>query len=166
MNQKDFRAIFASILVPEGFTSARNTFYRRLGNVFLIIDLQKSAYGGSYYVNLGLYVDEVGLTAPPPFHRTHLMGRLESIVPKDARERLVPALDLEIPMNAEERSSIIREMMEQFGLPYLNPLATVDGIADFLSPEKKNYRGVTLALREVVSRLTGRTDGLLPEQRG
>jgi hypothetical protein len=166
MNYKELKEVFARVLLPLGYTATKNMFFRRIGEVFLIVDLQKSNFGGSYYVNIGLFVDEEAkLTQPPPFHKTHLIQRLESIVPQATRDKLVPALDLEVPMRADDRSAVITSAMEQFGSHYLNPLSTIEGIADFLSPEKRNFAGVTLALRSIISRRTGRDDVLLPEQR-
>jgi hypothetical protein len=78
------------------------------------------------------------------------------IMPQSVAETLVPASDLEVPMAAAERSAIITKMLEEYAIPYLNSLSTIDGIADYLSPEKRNFAGVTLALREINRRRTGR----------
>jgi hypothetical protein len=166
MNYKELKSIFARVLLPLGYTAAKNMFFRRIGEVILIVDLQKSTFGGNYYVNIGLFVDEeVKLTQPPPFHKTHLKQTLTSIVPQVVRDKLVPALDLEVAMRADDRSDIITSAMVRYGLPFLTPLGSIEGIADFLDPQKRNFALVTLALRSIISRRTGRDDVLLPEQK-
>ncbi len=156
MNQKKLKAVFADVLLPLGYTNVKNTFFRRLDDVFTIVDLQKSNFGGRYYVNVGLFIDDgAKLTQPPPFHETHLIQRLEAIVPQSVRDTLAPALDLEVAMGATERSAVISNALEQYGVPFLNSLSTTEGIANYLRPENRNFAGVTLALREIISRRTG-----------
>ena len=153
MNFKQLKSVFANVLLPLGYTNVKNMFFRRIGDVFTIVDLQKSDFGGKYYINIGLFVDDgVNAAQPPPFYKTHLIQRLESIVPQAVRDTLVPALDLELPMSDSERSAVISNALKQYGLPYVDSLSTIEGIADYLSPEKRNFAGVTLALREIIRR--------------
>lgn len=155
MNYKQFKSVFSDVLLPLGFTNVKEMYFRKTGQVFGIIDIQKSDWGGTYFINIGIYVDEGGhLTQPPPFHKVHLKQRLASIAPKPVGESPLPAFDLEVAMGAAERSAVIKNALVQYGVPYLESLSTLNGIADYLSPEKRNFAGVTLALREIVSRLT------------
>lgn len=156
MNYKQFKTVFANVLLPLGFTNVKNMFFRRAGDIFAIVDLQKSDWGGDYFVNIGIYVaDNEKLKQPPPFRNAHLKQRLEAIVPRPVCTKLLPALDLEIPMSAAERSLTVTTALEDYAVPYLNTLATIEGIADYLRPEKRNFAGVTLALREIIARRTG-----------
>jgi hypothetical protein len=157
MNKKQLKSLFTNLLLPIGYTCAGDMFFRRVGEVFLIVDLDKSRFGGTFTVNIGLFVDEGDkLTQPPPFHLTHMKQTLTTIAPQAVRDKLVPALNLEEPMKDHERSDIITAALEEYGLPYLNSLSTIEGIADYLSPENRNFAGVTLALREIIRRRTGR----------
>jgi hypothetical protein len=166
MNYEQFKAVFANALLPLGYANVKNTFFRRIGDVFLIVDLQKSDFGGSYYVNLGLFLDEgSSLMQPPPFHKSHLMQRLEAIISQSDRNELVPALDLEVPMAANKRTSLVMNAVEQHVLPYLTPLGTIEGIADHLRPGGAKPALVTLRLRDIIYRRTGDPTVLLPEQR-
>jgi hypothetical protein len=163
MNKKQLKAVLANILLPLGYTGTKDMFFHRIGDIFLIVDLFKSPHGGSFTVNIGMYVDEGGnLTQPPPFHQTHLPITLEWLVPKTICAELVSALNFELAMKDEARSTLISSAFVQYGLPFLNSLSTIEGIADYLSPEKRNFAGVTLALREIISQRTGR-DYRLPE---
>jgi hypothetical protein len=157
MNKKQLKAVIADVLLPLGYTAPRDMFFRRIGDIFLIVDLDKSRFGGSFTVSIGLFVDEVAkLTQPPPYHETHMIQTLTRIAPQAVRDKLVPALNLEVPMKDHERSAIITSALEGYGLPYLTSLSTIEGIADCLSPDKRNMPLVTLALREIISRRTGR----------
>jgi hypothetical protein len=165
MNYKQFKAVVGSVFVARGYTNVKSMFFRRIGEVFTIVDLQKSDFGGRYYINIGLFVDESGhSTQPPPFHKTHLKQRLASIVPQSVRDTLVPATDLEVSMSAAERSTVLTSALEQYAVPYLDSLSTVDGIADYLTPEAKNFAGVTLALRDIIRRRTGREQPHIEER--
>jgi hypothetical protein len=155
MNYKEFKAVFASLLLPLGYANVKNMFFRRIGDVFSIVELQKSDWGGNYYVNLGVFVDEGGhLPQPPPIHKAHLQQRLESkfFIPQAVRETLVPALNLEVPMRAAERSAVISNALEQYVIPYLNSISTIEGIADYISPDRGNVAFVTLKLRDIIRR--------------
>jgi hypothetical protein len=157
VNKKQLKSVLAGVLVPLGYTCVKDTFFRRNGEVFLIVDLEKSPFGGSFDVNIGIYVDEGGeLAQPPPFHQTHMIQRLPAIATQTVRNTLVPALDLETAIRDNERSATIASALEQYGLPFLNSLSTLQAIADYLSPERRNFAGVTLALREIIKRRTGR----------
>lgn len=155
MNYKEFKAIFANLLLLHGYAHVKNMFFRRLGDVFTIVDLQKSDWQGSYYVNIGVFVDEGGhLPQPPPIHKAHLQQRLESefFIPQSARDAIVPALNLEVPMKAAERSAVISNALEQYVIPYLNSVSTIEGIADYINPDKGNVAFITLALRDIIRR--------------
>lgn len=157
MNKKQLKAVLASVFLPLGYSSVKNMFFRRVGEVFLIVNLDKSPYGESFMVDLGLYVDESGsLAQPPPYNKTHIIQPLTRIVSQDVRDALVPALDLELPMAAKERSDLISSVLEQHAVPYLNSLSTLEGIADRLVHWKYDSPIAKLELREILSRRTGR----------
>ncbi len=48
MNKKQLKSAFADVLLPLGYAGVKDMFFLHIGDVFLIVDLEKSSFGGSY----------------------------------------------------------------------------------------------------------------------
>jgi len=161
MNKKDLKSVLAELLLPLGYVEARDMFFRQADDVFLTIHLEKSSFGGNFTVNIGIFVNaDRKLKHPPPYHQTHLRQTLFTIAPQVVRNALIPALDLEVPMAAKERATVILDAIRNYALPFLDSLSTIEGIADYLSPARQNFAGVTLALRDIIKSRTGREQAM------
>jgi uncharacterized protein DUF4304 len=125
MNTSQLKRLFDAALSPAGFRRRKDSWYRLNEDVITVVNLQKSQWGGQFYINLGIYLRVLGNSISPPEYQCHVRARLTAI----AGDRMSPieaALDLEgkeMPM--EEREGILRRSLEEIALPFLNDRSTV-----------------------------------------
>jgi hypothetical protein len=91
----------------RGFTRRGSTWSRRGDDIITMINLQKSQYGQSYYVNWGfvLFPDE-STTDKPAYRDCGIAIRLGRLLAEEEKE-IGWLLDLEVALDDETRSSRI-----------------------------------------------------------
>jgi uncharacterized protein DUF4304 len=120
MNTKEFDELFAAVLEPAGFRRRKDTWYRSNEDTITLVNLQKSQWGGQYYVNLGIYLRDIGKATSPPEHHSHIRLRLTAIAGY-ASTTIEQALDLEHPgISAEQRKTTIAHALQTLALPFLS----------------------------------------------
>jgi hypothetical protein len=123
------RALFDKTLREQGFKKAAGSWYSDRPETVLVVNLQKSQYGYSFYINLGIWLKAVGESVAPKEHHCHVRIRLESI----AGEGLSKALDMENSTVVEEdRKMIIVTGIVEVAIPWLEACNSLDGIRKML----------------------------------
>jgi hypothetical protein len=134
-------------LAPAGFKlqNKRKTWYRPEKHTLLMVNLQKSDFGGQYYINLGVSLKSLAEDQWPPIHHCHIGRRLNTLAPD--RSGLKVALDLECPhMNDKQRIQVVSSCMEEFALPFLFKLISIEGIKEALTERRLPGAAVMLAV--------------------
>ena len=145
-NTKKLRAVIDAVLTSYGFTKRRSAWYRYYPETIVVLDLQKSDYGGQYYVNLAVTLRALNPEDYPPEHKCHIRMRLERIVDDAAKVSAVFNLE-DSSIGAEERLQHIREMIKA-GAEWLQRLSTVEAIVHELrSNESVRNRTILPARR-------------------
>jgi hypothetical protein len=95
-------------LTKLGFEKGGLNWYKHYKEVIHVVALQKSAWGNSYYINLAVWVNELGSSEQPKCRECHLQVRLDSI--DGSPNEIDAALNEEDywKMNAEQRRDIIK----------------------------------------------------------
>jgi hypothetical protein len=120
MNTKELQRLFDAVLGPAGFQRRKETWYRMNEDTITLVNLQKSQWGGQYYVNLGVYLRDLGQSKSPPEYQCHIRARLTAIA-GDERAAIEEALDLEasgIPI--KQRGDVLRRGLADIAVPFLN----------------------------------------------
>lgn len=107
----------ANLLKPLRFKKTRTTWHRSAAETVLVLNVQKSEFGPTLYVNLGVYLRRLGEETAPPEYRCHIRSRLDRVV-GDAGS-LVEALDLDSSLSDQERQEVVIHAIVQNGLPWL-----------------------------------------------
>jgi hypothetical protein len=103
------------------------TWYRNTDDVIQAMNLQKSQYGPSYYVNLGWWLRSLGDAKFPKDHQWHIGIRLESLAGTRADE-VKALMDLESGISEKERGRQLQELFESELRPVLDRTRSVDGL--------------------------------------
>jgi len=69
----------APLMKSAGFSKKGRTWWRAHAEAIDVLNLQKSEFGDQLYVNLAVYLRELGAEDRPPQHRCHLRARLERV---------------------------------------------------------------------------------------
>ncbi len=117
--------VFEQNVQQAGFIKKRGSWYFNGAETILVVNLQKSNYGKQYYVNLAVYVKQFGEERFPKEHKCHIRIRLDAVV-TDRTERTLNADDSSLP--EEERRNAVAQLMQTKAIPFLQRMATLDGI--------------------------------------
>jgi hypothetical protein len=138
-----------SVLIPLGFRRERLSWYSAGEETVRVVNLQKSDWGNQYYVNLAVWILELGVARHPPEHRCHVRVRLSSLVPDSGG--LEMALDLENEaLPPADRARRIESAMERYATPVILVMRSVREMQAWL--ESGTAPGVVLsrAARELL----------------
>lgn len=147
-NTKELESIITNQLKPNGFRKRGLNWYKRTDDTICVVNLQKSSYGGQYYINLGVFVTALDTSIDcPPEYECHIRERLTSIVPN--RSQLEQALNLEgRDMDTKDRVDAISESIQKYGLPWLVNFATLDSIRSTLNADTDEKLNVFVGLKQ------------------
>ena len=112
------------VLSQQGFKKKGATWYRQAAGTLQAVDLQKSAYGGQFYVNLcfvpeGMEVDGMPF---PKVHKCPIWIRIDSAF-ADSQRQLEELFDLEQQVVAEATRTIgIQDMLIRLVVPFFDQL--------------------------------------------
>lgn len=132
------QAALAGFALSAGAVKRSGAWYRRGDDVVTVLELQKSQYGPKYYLNIGLWLLSLGDVPYPKPVQCHAQTRLEVQVPQVLRPELEKLMDLEAPIDDEDRRSQLQMLFSEHLSPILDVsrrVATLrsDG-AGFLKP--------------------------------
>jgi hypothetical protein len=92
-NTKQLESAMSEILKDENFQKKGNSWYMDGADSICVINLQKSDWGGQYYVNLGVSLKCLESSPFPKEHKCHIRSRLCELV--EDQELLSQSLNLE-----------------------------------------------------------------------
>jgi hypothetical protein len=116
-----------------GFRKKARNWWRTDAYTVQVLNLQKSQFGEQLYVNLAVYLSELGNEISPPHNRCHIQARLERIVDAKYWNEIVTA------ESATPPSPAFVEAILKGGVAWLDRVSTPDGIRTYLKEggEKK-----------------------------
>ncbi|EJM98701.1 DUF4304 domain-containing protein [Phyllobacterium sp. YR531] len=146
-------AIIDDELSNCGFKKRQTTWYFKTARGVLVLDLQKSAYGHQFYINLAsapIEVETIGYPTPKEY-KCPLRLRLDSAYPQLSDE-LKLVLDLEnLSIGDEGRTAVIRRVVSEYSVPFLMKLDGMQKIKRSLHDGSLDRAFVALALGKFTS---------------
>lgn len=119
-----------SSLKANNFIKKSGSWYREVDESVMVVNLQKSNYGNTFYINLGVWFKRFGQSQFPKEQQCHIRIRLSSLT----GEELDNALNLENTAVTEvDRQLTIDGAISQRALPFLSACSTVNGVRSMLS---------------------------------
>ena len=103
-----------TFLKSHGFNGSKNFWFKKAGVVNQLIELQKSAWSTSYYLNIGfIMAPDVVIKKKTPSHKWHYTCRFEDLTKWDNAKRNF-YFGLEEEMNDEELSAKLKTILTEF----------------------------------------------------
>ncbi|WP_131994283.1 DUF4304 domain-containing protein [Dokdonella fugitiva] len=123
MEKTYFQKLFGRLLREHGFMKQGSRWYRSIGEVLQIADLQKSNFGQQFYVNLcwvptGMTVDGMPI---PKEQNCPIRIRLSAAYPNQEGD-ISQGLDLENKLTDDERERRVAWMTRDLMLPLFERL--------------------------------------------
>jgi hypothetical protein len=98
----------------------------------LLIDLQRAKYVAGPYTNFGAYYRRYGTDSRPKLTDCQVYTRSEDLIPTSEIFRLSDLVNPDTNIPDADRSRELRQLVLNFGLPWLEGLVSFDGARDFL----------------------------------
>lgn len=93
----------ANAMKALGLAKKGSTWYLRRDETILVVELQKSNYGVTYFINVAVWLRSLGDSQFPKEQVCHIRTRLGELVADP--DRLYRLLDLEYPIGESERET-------------------------------------------------------------
>lgn len=101
----------------RGGVKKSGSWYFRGTDTVVVLNLQKSQYGPSYYMNVGLWFLGLGFSANPKPSHCHVQTRAELLVPDEKHAHLEELLDLNVAIGDSQRhDELLAVLQSQLGL--------------------------------------------------
>jgi hypothetical protein len=138
-------------LQKAGFKARGSTWYKQNKETILVVNLQKSQWGPQFYINLAVWVRQLGDEPSPRESICHIRARATSL-PSGSAKQLGQALNLEDEsMSMERREALIAGFMRQEALPFLESLSTLEGIQSVLEQQRLKGCFISGPLEEMLA---------------
>jgi hypothetical protein len=128
MEKNDLVKLLNEIFVPLNFKRKGINWVLNSDELSKLINLQKSNYSNSFYINYGYIIKDLELTTT-----THVENRLAS-TSKDEQKRITDLLDLETQIPKEQRLADLKKIITG---KIVVPMQSVNTVADLLNDVKK-----------------------------
>ena len=141
VKRMELESSIAPQLKVLGFRKKGQTWWLSNVETTSVINIQKSPYGPGIYINLGVYVKQLGQEERPPAYRCHVRARLERIASKRFWNEIVSAESV-APPSASLIEAILRD-----AVAWLDQLSTLDGVRHYI---KSGGEEAVLSVRKLV----------------
>jgi hypothetical protein len=139
MTQTDLIRDFAEFLTPFGFRSKKLVWTRPVSDLIHVIELQKSTWSVSYYVNLAIQIPEI-VEHSLDFHLSQRLSMLDSGCPEAIALSNDEVLDQQI---RQTKDSIV-----QYGFPFLEQFPNQADLCSRVKADPHNHLFLYRKLRE------------------
>jgi len=132
MNSRhDLVRVLEACLTPAGFHKTKTSWYSRKPELTWVVNLQKSDFGGQYYLNLGVSFLALDDALQPAIKDCQIFTRLRYKSPSGVD--IAGILDLEdISLPADERVRLLTVAINDGALRFFQRCESVSSIADGL----------------------------------
>ena len=140
-------------LRKAGYKVRANTWHKPCRDTILVVNLQKSQFGDVHYINLAVWVRLLGENEAPKEYQCHIRQRATSLRTEKAKalEQALNFVDA-AAMSPEERDALIAEFMRTEAIPFLESLATLEGIQAAVETQQLRGGMVPESLRDLLAR--------------
>jgi hypothetical protein len=131
-------------LKAQGFRKKSRTWWRTGEDTIQVVNLQKSPFGQRLYINLGVYVRQLGQESNPAQHNCHVQTRLEKVAAERYWNGIVSAESDPAPS-----SDLIAAVLTD-GIAWLNQVSTIEGIRSYIRSGGSKKGAVIASVRELI----------------
>jgi hypothetical protein len=143
LNAIEFRRVFGSCLLENGFTKEGSAYYQRSDDVICVVGLQKASFEDSYFANIGYIIRAVhpGVTAP-----RYVDGDIRARFSFLADGKEVDLFDPGALSSDDELKKIIRENVSEL----IEGSTSVPGLKSLLARRPTMLYQTTLVAKKIL----------------
>ncbi|WP_055393036.1 DUF4304 domain-containing protein [Flagellimonas eckloniae] len=148
MTNQEFKAELDQLLKPHGFKKKGNKWTSETEELEKIIELQKSNFSNSYYLNYGFNFKDLDYTEVT----MHIWNRFGPSKRKE-NKIFIKTLDLESPLNPTERIQNLKLFISSLLLPEINGINAKEDVVKKLK-SRKHLNDVFLRVKRHLNLIT------------
>ncbi|WP_339735632.1 DUF4304 domain-containing protein [uncultured Gimesia sp.] len=129
-------------LKPHGFQRKGSNWYLSSEQVIVVLNLQRSQYSATYFLNLGFWLQQIEHIDFPGEHQCHIRTRASSLWPEGTHRpeegppRIADLLSIDdYPCNEGQRLERIRQFVAEKLVPTLKAGVSVEGLKQLLEEQ-------------------------------
>lgn len=130
MEKKELSNILSAVLLPLGFNKKGNHWLNNGTEVTKMVNLQKSQFGNSFYINFGYILKAIPLGA----NVMHIHRRIAS-TDKRENQRIDELLDLDNSISVDVRTNELKATLSEKLIEQLNSINTENDILEMLQKQ-------------------------------
>ena len=145
----DIERLLARILKPEGFRKKGRTWRLEAPETITVVNLQRSQWSETYYLNLGVLVKSMKSIAEPKGYQCQFRERVAELMPDRMRGHDI--FDLCRPnISPDVREQEITAAMRDYALPLLRKCRTFEGICAAIREDPQLGYATSGELRKII----------------
>ena len=126
MDSKEFKKIFGEVAKANEFESAFGGWFRESAESIIVLELQKSSFSNSNYLNIKVFIQGA-------FERTYtpnkdLIKSSTGHITNQIRDKEI--LDFDNSMNNEKRKEELEQLFSEFIVPFADKALSKSGIKE------------------------------------
>jgi hypothetical protein len=127
MQVKEFKSNFNYIAEQKGFVLLLNSLFKESEETIVSLDLQKSNYGNSYYLNIKIFIK--GFFSNNNLQKENLEKMTGDIFRREPKS-FSDIFDLDSSMADEMKKDKLLNLFETFILPFCEKASSIKGIKE------------------------------------
>ncbi|MDP1734048.1 MAG: DUF4304 domain-containing protein [Sulfuritalea sp.] len=113
----------------HGFRKSGPTWHRDCDRMIQVLNIQKSQWGDQFYINLGIYLKDLGSEVRPTEYRCHVRCRVEQLLDGEDFSNFNRLLNFDELAPLASRYKELRSLVAQSALAWLDTNSTKDALA-------------------------------------
>jgi|APSaa5957512622_1039677.scaffolds.fasta_scaffold25808_3 hypothetical protein len=146
--QKQLVNALKPLLKQHGFRKQGATWHRQVPGYIQVVNVQGSQWSKTFYINLGVYITQLGDKETPPEYDCHIRNRVNDLA--QDRRRYIALVDMENDIPPDTRLPELLAVVEQYAIPWLEKYSNLDGIKDWITGEQPHGLPVSKAVFDLL----------------
>jgi hypothetical protein len=129
MSRRDIvQTVYDEFVAEGGLSRKSKSWYRRSEETIVVLTLNRSAYGRQYFLAVGVLLRALDADQTPKDAHCQIRSRLDRLVPAASEHRVNDLLDLQFPIDDNDRRVELLELLRTALLPLLEACSTLAGL--------------------------------------
>jgi len=132
-SRKQIEEALRPLLKGAGYRKSKLSWHKSSETAVTVLNVQKSAWGDSYYINCAVSLLGLNPNPKPPEYECHIRARISALLRDESGWDLGAILEFDNNiLSSEERRDQLASLVSGVALPWLESLSTEDQVRERL----------------------------------
>jgi hypothetical protein len=134
-----FAGELAADIKARQFRKSGPNWHRDINSLIQVLNIQKSQWGDQFYINVGIYLKDLGNETRPTEYRCHVRCRADALLDGEEYFSFNRLLNFDEPVPLAERYKELRRLIAKSALTWFDVNSTKEALARTL--QSRGTRG-------------------------